>query len=364
MKLNKVCVTGILLLGLWQCLPNVHAEVGPVNIGIGTMRISGLLQTWYNHSEADDSIDKFSIKRSRVKFDGVLLDEHITYCVQLELTKSPCMIDSKLSFDYLPHTRITVGRFLPNFTLYMPTSTAKLDLINRPLSTDMYGMSRQTGLQFQSTFSMFQFTLGAFNGYQGQAKVNADTATITSAFSGDDRGDENDAKDFLFGAEIKPLTGLRCAAYYWLGKPGFSYETLDGVTIQHDYDVTRLGGFIQWRWESLHLAAECITGTEDRYTVTFEDGNLIERMATVDSLGYFAQAAYRVHESFEILARYDGYDPDRDLDDDAQSWITLGVNYDIMPDYRAKIGLNYIFKDEEGESVNNDELLLQLQLAF
>ncbi|MEW5767634.1 MAG: hypothetical protein AB1797_08430 [bacterium] len=51
-------------------------------------------------------------------------------------------------------------------------------------------------------------------------------------------------------------------------------------------------------------------------------------------------------------ARYDGYDPNTDEDDDEENWITIGGNYFIHDD-NAMCSLNYIIKDEEADYDNN-----------
>ncbi|NIO08426.1 MAG: hypothetical protein GTO40_10630, partial [Deltaproteobacteria bacterium] len=52
------------------------------------------------------------------------------YFVQLDHRGGISVLDYKAQFFYIEKTEITVGRFLPNFTMYMPLSTAKLEMIN------------------------------------------------------------------------------------------------------------------------------------------------------------------------------------------------------------------------------------------
>jgi phosphate-selective porin OprO and OprP len=57
----------------------------------------------------------------------------------------------------------------------------------------------------------------------------------------------------------------------------------------------------------------------------------------------------------------DGYDIINDLYDYA-TIITFGMNY-FFNDW-TRLQLNYLYKAEEGNEIENDELLMQLQVKF
>ena len=62
------------------------------------------------------------------------------------------------------------------------------------------------------------------------------------------------------------------------------------------------------------------------------------------------------------IVKFENYDPNTDLNDDAQNIITFGANY-FFNDW-TRLQLNYLYKAEEGNEVSNDEILMQLQVKF
>jgi hypothetical protein len=80
-------------------------------------------------------------------------------------------------------------------------------------------------------------------------------------------------------------------------------------------------------------------------------------------MAYFGHLGYKVAPKVELLARYDFYDPNTDVDDDGENWITGGINY-YVDGLNSMFYLNYIKKGEEGTEVDNDVIMVQMQLVF
>lgn len=363
MKLmSKSIVVAIIVTSLFG-LGRAFAETAlpEINVGFGSLKLGVILQAYYSYNEDDAVADMFKVRRARLLLTGTLLTDKLKYFIQSDMTTSPALVNTMLQFYYIPKTELAVGRLFPQFTLYMPQSTAKLDLVNYPLVTSKYGMFGQSGIQSTTKTQYADFILGVFNGYQGSSSFNSSTGAYSSSFAGNDWGDENDAKDFLLRANIKPVSGLTVAGYYWLGKPGFTY-TQGSSTEQKDYSADRFGGFADYRYQNLHVTAEYVAGSTDAYTATpNDDGSMMLRKSTTDSHGYFLQGAYKVTKEIELLARYEMFDPNTDTDDNAMTWTTLGLNYHLLEDYHAIAALNYILKDEEAKDVDNNELIVQVQ---
>jgi hypothetical protein len=51
------------------------------------------------------------------------------------------------------------------------------------------------------------------------------------------------------------------------------------------------------------------------------------------------------------------------MDDNGESWLTIGVNY-YLDGINSMFYLNYIKKGEEGNEVDNDMIVAQMQLVF
>jgi hypothetical protein len=86
-------------------------------------------------------------------------------------------------------------------------------------------------------------------------------------------------------------------------------------------------------------------------------------VTTIDATAFFAHIGVQPDPRVELLFRYDFNDPNTDTDDDAESWITVGVNY-YLEGINSMFYLNYIGKIEQGADIDNDLIVAQVQIAF
>ncbi|MCK4403920.1 MAG: hypothetical protein KAW02_02405 [candidate division Zixibacteria bacterium] len=354
------------------------SEMTEIKVGKGTLKIGGILQAGFTyHVEDKEGTDQFTLNRARFLFWGVIVPDKVKYFVQLEHNKGVGVLDYKAQFFYIPQTEITFGRFLPNFTLYMPYSTAKLEMISYPLfiyykdpKTDkyLYAPWRQVGIQTTTKTDYVDFNLGIFNG--------ADQTNNTS--------DNNDAKDFLARVDFKPPVDqaqIRVGGYAWIGSalPQYSKTWKDTIVVNSDtvfqdrsvsksfpdetLKMNRFGGFARVDYK----ATENVTVKFRGEFLTASTENLffahVDSVATTDAQAYFAHVGIKPDPRVEFLVRYDFHDPDTDRDDDAVSWFTGGVNY-YLEGINAMFYLNYIHKMEEGTEVDNDIVQGQVQITF
>lgn len=337
--MRRLSILSTVVLGCVVLMLTGSSALGQeaVTVGTGTLKIGGIYQGYYASYDSDGPASEFDTKRARLLLSGTLIPDKVDYFVQAEAVASPYLLDSKLILKYIPNTAISMGRFVPNYTMYMPRSTAQLNVINYPLTTTRTAMWRQTGIQSNTTMKYLDLTLGVFNGYQ--------TSAGSETLSGNDWGDNNDAKDFLIRADLKPMKGVKIGLFGWFGS---AYN----VDNDEDFDVSRIGFNAEYTGTKLLLAGEYVMASTD--SVTGSDK---------DSAGFFAHLGYSFTEKWELHARYDAWDPDTDVDDNAESWITAGINYKLMK-YNTMFYLNYIAKDEESNDIDNDEIVLMFQYAF
>lgn len=306
----------------------------------GTLKIGGIMQSTFTYNMDTTAIQtSFALKRSRLLFWGTILTDQIKYFVQTEGVSSIYVLDTKLIFaDYIPMTSITIGRFLPAFTHYMPMSTAKLDLINYPLTVQGYAMWRQCGIQSTTKTDYIDFNFGVFNGYPAN-----------------NWSDDNDAKDILVSAAVKPMEFVQILGYGWMGNMLMAEEDVDLAS-------NRYGGGVVVNYPlneemSVVLKGAYVMGSD-------EMGAGIDDLS---SAGYYAHLGFNVNPQIELLGRYENFDPDTDTDDNAVSWITGGVNFRLVGNH-AMFSLNYIMKKEEVPSgvdePDNDQFVGQAQLFF
>ena len=92
----------------------------------------------------------------------------------------------------------------------------------------------------------------------------------------------------------------------------------------------------------------------------------------LESSGFFVQAMYYTEWDLQPIFKYEYFDPDMNIDkvnygfaerfNYAKTNMTYGLNY-FFNDW-TRLQMNYIMKQEEYESFDNDQLLVQLQVKF
>jgi hypothetical protein len=312
-----------------------HEAKADVDVGIGDMKIGGILQgqLWWTNADVDNAW-YFRVNRARLLFKGSIPDANVKYFIQTESICDPMgtvehpairLLDMKLSTCCIPMTEIAFGRFLPNFTYYMPRHTGMLDMINYPAVVLYYAMWRQIGIQTTTKTQWVDVNLGFFNG--GVNNWN---------------WDDTEAKDVFFRATVKPMPIFNAAAYYWMGK--------DGVD---ELEKTRLGFLGDLNMGTVEARGEYIMGSDEPAPGADD----------IKSAGFYVHASYCVMPMVQALFRYDQVDPDTDCDDDEQSWITFGANMFMNEKRSSQLQLNYVAKSEEPD-VDNDELIIQWSVMF
>jgi hypothetical protein len=235
------------------------------------------------------------------------------------------------------------------------------------------------------------FNLGIFNGYP---KNNM--------------SDNNDAKDFLGRVEFKPPienASLTFGGFAWIGnaKPPTTYK---GSPVPNPdekvLEMNRFGGFakldytankvkVKFRGEFLMASTEELCDT------------IVDNACSFDGQTFFVHLGIQPSPKVEFLARYDFHDPDKDMsfekkvasgttklskavngndvimDDDEESWLTIGLNY-YLEGINSMFYLNFIHKMEPGQKnvwddekleyvtedreFDNDQIVAQVQIVF
>ncbi len=200
-----------------------------MEVGLGTLRLGGNLQTVYGYSQTGKW--SFAAKRVRLILNGDFPEQRLKYLVQLEALTSPALLDARIQASgYLPKTDLMLGRFIPSFSLYMPRSTAALEMINYPVVLTKFAMWRQMGMQTTTKLQPVELSIGVFNGYPAN-----------------NYADNNNGKDLLFSATAKPADFLQLLGYSWLGN---SVQKGSQDTLKNRY-----GGGIQHRTQAWPIDA-------------------------------------------------------------------------------------------------------------
>ena len=356
-----LCLAGIATAQVGSSDNEVTSIKAP-GITMGNIGIKMNMQSIASYPVGDEGTEEnsdFYLKRLRFILYGDVVPDRVGFVFQGEALANPFLLDLKLILkNYIPYTSITFGRFLPNYTYYMPQSTAALDFVEYPLTTARYACWRQVGIETRTKLSGFDLTLGALNG------GDRDSGRHTDSWH-----DNDNAKDFLtrldYTLQLQGQSNVTFGAYGWFGSDTEVYNTgavdINGAPIMDDVDGlawTRYGAFTHLHMNGLRATAEMINGTTEHLT----DPTTGDAVTSVDGFAYFGQAMYRVGD-IEGLVRYGSNDPNTDVDDDAEQRLTFGCNY-YFPAQGSMVFLNYMIRTEEGTSIDNDLILLQFQISF
>jgi hypothetical protein len=309
------------------------------------IQLSGYTQVRYRSSAESGKADGFDIRRARLGLRGNL-SKVWGYRLQFELAGTPKILDAYAEAKLNDCFKFTFGQAKIPFSLENLEGSARLDLIDRSQvvealvsrGSDVLGnqSGRDIGIQVGGTLvkhenrSLLDYRLGIFNG------------------GGINTADKNDNKDFAARLVVHPIAGLDLGASLYNGKRFVPGQTSGTVTTpSRNVDRNRYGFELAYDYKSLNVTGEYIHGN---------DGN-------TDREGYYVKAGYYfVPKKFQFVAKYDFYDPNLDITDNAPAWYVLGGNYYFISN--AKLQLNYTIKQEQGTSIDNNLATLQLQINF
>lgn len=114
------------------------------NVDGRSLDLYGFTQVYYEYS--NNSNNTFALRRSRLIFK-VKEGENIDFKMQVDFLKVPSLLDVYMRYKKGAFL-FKIGRFLPDFTFYMPHSSTSLDFVDYPLLIKTWGMWRQIGLEF------------------------------------------------------------------------------------------------------------------------------------------------------------------------------------------------------------------------
>jgi phosphate-selective porin OprO and OprP len=289
-------------------------------------KLTGYTQILYTSSE--EAIDGLSIRRARFSLAAELL-KNVRFKAQLDLVKSPVLIDAQVEFILHEAASFRVGQFKVPFSLELTTSSAELDTINRsqPVnklapSLDIGGGGRDVGAVVFGKAAFLEYTFGLFNG------------------AGANKADTNDRKDLAGRLVVHPLPFLSVGASFYDGSYAASAGAPSTVRDRVGADVAVLQG-------SASLKADFIQA---------EDGDTLRR-------GWYVQGGYFfLPKTLQGIVKLDSYDPDGSASGDRLGTWTLGLNWFLTDKTKLQVNAE-IMRNEAGATVGKS-LLIQLQGGF
>jgi phosphate-selective porin len=258
-------------------------------------------------------------------------------------TYSVKLLDAIIGYKVNPYLKLSIGQQKIPFSQENLASSPKLETINRSQvvealvarGTDVIGNQngRDIGIQASgsilpaiSGYNLVDYALGIFNG-----------AGINSA-------DTNEQKDFIGRLVYHPLKEWSIGGSYYAGR--YSLDT-SATTFRTKDDRDRIGAEFAYVKDPVSLKGEYIRGND----------------ASTKKEGWYLQGGYFfIPARFQGVLKFDYYDPNTEIDQNATNVFTLGGNWYFNK--WAFLQVDYEFKDERAKEIDNNALIGQLTLQF
>lgn len=221
--------------------------------------------------------------------------------------------DMYIATNRIPHHRIMFGNSRPPVGVEGGQSPYTLPFIYRSQISRTYGTVRKFGVRVQGNYDLIEYDLGGYS---------SDTY-FRKFFPG---------VEFTGWVNLKPL-----------GKTDGRYGKL------------KLGGGInggQYGSGEFFVAGAYADYEYKKFFANFEwaqaDGsNGVAGYTDKQTGGFYSTIGYRITPKIEVLARYDQFDPDRNIGHNMIREYTAGINY-YVKGQGLKLIFNYIFCQNQG----------------
>ena len=312
------------------------------------LSIGGYTQLRYQSLQEKGKPDGFDIRRARLDIRGNFSPEW-EYRLQADFAVATKLVDAYFVYKPYDFLKITGGQFIVPVSLENTTADSSLETIDRAQVTGLAGRNKgaigdQNGrdIGVQVSGSLFKTQSSRFLLDYYIAYLNGQGVNIA--------GDKNEGKDIATRVVVHPYDFLDFGVSYSNGKDTWT-------TIAKDQKHILFGADLAVNYADFSLKTEYLQAQEGTYVVKGQTVNLL-RSGWYAQLGYFA-----LPKKLQIVAKYDTYDPTKDnAINDISTFYTLGAN--LYPNSFIKFQINYKHRVEQGNSINKDEIVAQLQVKF
>ncbi|MDY6914844.1 MAG: hypothetical protein SVM86_00825 [Candidatus Cloacimonadota bacterium] len=164
-------------------------------------------------------------------------------------------------------------------------------------------------------------------------------------------GDINTDMNYLANIRVSPITGITLGGSYM-----FKSKNDSQATDREEYNM--IAGLGKFAYGQATISAQYLTKT-----TSYPNDTLSDVTTSVVSI----MPIYKINSKIELVARYDMYDPDTDVDDDGYNTAIGGLNYYLARDSKNSPKLmlqaNYQMKTYEDDN-SDDESTMMLQLRW
>lgn len=286
--------------------------------------------------ERGDTDSKFDVNLINVLIDGKFRGGKENFRIMLDPTHrsshmpfmEPFFQDLYVETTRIPHTSVLVGNSRPGVGIEGAQSPYTLAFINRSQISRNLANIRKFGVRVRGDYSLMDYDVGIYSS----------STNFTAFFPG---------HEFDAWMNIKPL-----------GKTDGKYGKLvTGAGLQsgekHGMSYYLTGAYAGYEYKKFWTKFEYA-----RANGSNGGSGLTDRR----SQGLFWTVAYHVTKKLEILARYDQFDPDREIKNNNQREYTLGANY-YLKGQAMKLIFNYVYCQNDNK-VDSHRLMMGTQFLL
>jgi len=296
----------------------------------GKIAFFGLVQQQYYDREGEPKSTTFDVRNARIGVSGAI-NQWAKLNFQGNFAKTPVLLDAYASIMPNKYWTIDFGQYIPPFGTDYSRSPSIAPFIYTFKGTSL-GSGRDVGADISLNYqwkngNAIKATGGMFNG----APMNT--------------SDVNSDKNFIGRVEVKLAKMFTFAPNLIAGK------TNDPDSTKQNLDVW--GSSVNWSWKNETIEGEYIhnqTGSTEK-----QGWNIWGAHTFLTGLKFVPE--------LQMLARYEQFDPNMKTTGDRTDRVTFGTNLYIDKKY-TKLQINYQINGEESRSIDNNEWLALLQVAF
>ena len=361
--MKKLLTALVLLVAISASL----ASVTVFDEDIFKIKLGGYFQLrWDYDMPADNNIDaegELQVKRAKLYVFGDISDYFSFFITDLVHNSGQDLEELRLTFKPVDMFCLHAGLIDPAGTWSYSQSSSKQPFIDRPLHV-AWAPQYAEGLIAQLTLENWvDLQLGVFEndkkawGYEGGdgATDMAITAFLNSS----------------------PIEGMNIGGFLFSGSD-YTYawdDDADDTTDPIDvfFPIMGFGGHGNYNHDYFFVAAELAMGNWNIADAVDANGDAVANFNVdshsgmsyaVDLYGRLPIGEELLH-SIELGGRYESFDADTDVDNNAMNQLTIGLNMHFLPKQYAKLQLNYVMEMPEDSNTDGDsKVIAQLQLKF
>ena len=234
--------------------------------------------------------------------------------------------DAYIINSSIPHHKLVVGYSRNQVGKEGGSSSYILPFVIRSQIARNFGSTRALGVRLIGNYSLMDYNLA----------FNSSDRYFHTPFAG---------PEFTGWIDFKPL-----------GKTDGRYGNLTfggGINTGHNRTNYTVGSFyVGYKYKRLWTNFEY--GIADGYNGTY--------VSTNKAQGFNYTIGYKIHPKVQLIARYDQFDPNRDVAHDTRREYTAGINY-FIKGQAIRLILNYVFCNNQNSS-DSHRIIVGTQLLL